>query len=186
MCGRYTSLTEDEVIKIRELLKNITLKDDLIIEPKEVYPTDNSVIILKDKDELLFESIKWGFKKWDGTGVIINARMETIKDKVTFTKLYEESRCVIPAKSFFEWGLSDDKKRKYQFKDALGNILYMAGLYRIYENVKEYVILTRKAVGEIAKIHDRMPVLLKVDQIESWLNKTISFDDINDFELKII
>ena len=192
MCGRYTVLTEDEIIRIRNILRQISLgltRDEIGADDtgdrKEVFPTNTAPVITRDKLGVNFESIKWGFKKWQDGGVIINARAETLKEKVMFAKLLFTGRCVVPAGEFFEWERIGGKKKKYFAKDRGGNLLFMAGLYRnVRDNEsvsgysREFVIITKNSVTEINKIHSRMPVLLRVDQIEPWLNGKMSPEEL--------
>lgn len=204
MCGRYTVLTEDEIIEIREILKNISLhivRDDFEEYDEasasnggtvEVFPTSNAPVITNNNDGIGFESVRWGFKKWNSPGVIFNARSETIRNKSTFSKHLETGRCVVPASEFFEWEKHDRGKKKYYAKDKDGNLLFMAGLYRdvIDENdssriVREFVILTKEATGEMSKIHDRMPVILRVEQIEPWLTGEMTPEDIEEMEFDV-
>lgn len=200
MCGRYTVLTEDEIIEIREILQKLSLqiiKDDFENydeEPGEVFPTNHAPVITKNDEGIAFESLKWGFKKWNSPGVIINARSETMKQKSTFSRHLETGRCVVPAGEFFEWEKLHTGKKKHYAKDREGNLLFMAGLYRdvIDENdpdgyIREFVIITKAATGEMAKIHDRMPVILRVEQIEPWLTGVITPEDIGkiDFDVEV-
>jgi len=198
MCGRYTVLTEDEIIEIREILTKLSLRivrDDFMEydePPGEVFPTNHAPVISKGSDGIAFESAKWGFKKWNSPGVIINARSESIRTKSTFSKHLETGRCVVPAGEFFEWEKIGKSKKKHYAMDRNGNLLFMAGLYRDVmddknpaEKVREYVIITKEATGEMAKIHDRMPVILRVDQIESWLTGLITPEDIEKMEFDI-
>ena len=194
MCGRYTVLTEDEIIKIREILREISLnlvRDEIGTsgeegdERKEVFPTNTSPVITRDKLGVNFENIKWGFKKWQQEGVIINARAETIREKSVFAKHLFTGRCVVPAGKFFEWEKIEKGKRKYYAKDREGNLLFMAGLYRnVRDNEqergfsREFVIITKESVRDINRIHSRMPVLLRTDQIEPWLSGRLSPEDL--------
>lgn len=191
MCGRYTVLTEDEIIEIREILKDISLCivrddfEDYDEAPREVFPTNHAPVITKNKDGIAFENAKWGFKKWNSPGVIINARSETIRQKNMFSRHLEMGRCVVPAGEFFEWEKIETGKKKYYAKDRAGNMLFMAGLYRDHENEREFVIITKEATGEMAKIHDRIPVILRVDQIESWLTGELTPEDIVNMEYDV-
>ncbi len=184
MCGRYTVLTEDEIVEIREILQELSLrivKDEFTAYEEavgEVFPTDSAPVITGQGESVSFESVKWGFQKWDGSGVIINARCETIQIKGMFSKLIMGGRCVVPAGEFFEWEKLDKGKKKHFVKDKDGNILFMAGLYRDTEDGREFVIITKKATGEMKKIHDRIPVILRVDQLESWLSGKLSPDNL--------
>lgn len=191
MCGRYTVLTEDEIIEIREILKNLSMrivKDDYeeyAEKPGELVPTKYAPVLIKRGNGIALESIKWGFKKWNSTGVIINARSESLKNKSTFSSLLETGRCVVPAGEFFEWEKLSTGKKKYYAKDKAGNLLFMAGLYRDTDDGREFVIITKEATGEMAKIHDRLLVILTTHQIESWLTGEIAPEDIVNMEYDV-
>jgi putative SOS response-associated peptidase YedK len=181
MCGRYSALTEDEIIEIREVIREVSLriaKDDFenYIAPRtEVYPTHDAPVITGGADSAVsFENLRWGFKKWDGKGVIINARSETLETKGMFKHLLVAGRCVVPAAEYYEWEKQEKRKIKHFVKDKEGNLLFMAGLYRNTPEGREFVIITKNADETIAKIHDRMPVILKVNQIEDWLTGKLS------------
>jgi len=192
MCGRYSPLTEDEIIKIREIIREVSLRlanDNVTINPlqEEIYPADFAPVITDDGDDAVsFENIQWGFKKWDGKGVIINARVETIEIKSMFKGLLHAGRCVVPANEYFEWARRGNKKIKHFVKDADGNFLFMAGLYKNTPDGKNYVIITKEAYGPAAEIHDRMPVVLKADQIELWLSGKLSPEDIMALEFNAL
>jgi len=202
MCGRYLALTEKEIIEIRSILHGISLrlvKDDIdnysLRVAGEVRPTDFAPIISKSKEGVSFENAKFGFKHWDGNKPIINARSETISVKNMFSKLLVAGRCVIPAKEYYEWKEKTEeneasgikRKRKPQkvkhfIKDNDGNLLFFAGLYQEGKDGREFVIITKDSVGDVAVVHDRMPVILKTDQLESWLNGSLTPDDITQMD----
>ena len=57
-----------------------------------------------------------------------------------------------------------------------GDMLFMAGLWSVWKPAKEAdpllscTIITTDAVGELAEIHDRMPLILTEDDWDAWLN----------------
>ncbi|HOJ47558.1 MAG TPA: SOS response-associated peptidase family protein [Bacillota bacterium] len=189
MCGRYTANTEDEVIEIRKILAGLTLRlasaDDGDIEAvrqsgilgKEVFPSQNAPVISKQGRFLLS---KWGFEKWDDKGIIINARCETADKSRFFLPYAKNSRCLIPANSYFEWkkrpGISPEK-----YRIGNGRVLFMAGFLKpanAKSDLDRFVILTKPADEKISLIHDRMPVLVKTDLIEPWLDGSITIDEL--------
>jgi putative SOS response-associated peptidase YedK len=191
MCGRYSVLTEDEIIEIRQIIKEWSVrivKDDFENYEQpfgEVRPTDSAPVIVCEEDGISFENLRWGFKKWDGKGVIINARSETLKTKSLFSRCLDMGRCVVPAGEYFEWEKLPQGKRKYYIKDGEGHILFMAGLYRNTAEGREFVIITKDAFGDVVNIHDRMPVILRANQVEDWLNGKLSPDDITDMDFNV-
>jgi len=185
MCGRYSLLTEKEIIAIKEIIRSLgkDIKDD-IRTPKyqtEVYPTDIAPIMTIKENIVHLESAKWGFKTFHSNKAIINARYETIAEKYMFKNLVFHNRCIIPAPSFFEWAKIETKKVKYLIKDQDDNLLFFAGLYRINpdNNQKEYVIITKEATGDFAKIHNRVPLILRSEHLETWLNGNLSLNSAN-------
>jgi len=189
MCGRYSVLTEDEIIEIREVIRDVSLRIasdswesdsfDFASPNTEVFPTDHAPVITgQGHGEVSFENLRWGFKKWDGKGVIINARAETLKTKGMFSRLLTVGRCVVPAGEYYEWQKSGREQIKHFIKDNEGNLLFMAGLYQEASDGREFVIITKDAYGDVTDIHDRMPVILRANQIEDWLSGKLSPDDI--------
>ena len=177
MCGRYSVLTEDEIIEVRGIIKSVALTlardefDHYEAERRETAPTDLAPIVAGNGHALEFVHAQFGFEKWDGKGVILNARSETINQKPTFRN---QKRCIVPASEYYEWKMPEEgqkKKRKHQIKDRQGNLLFMAGLWRDGKERREFIIITKKPAGDVKDkaIHDRMPVMLRTDQIEPWL-----------------
>ena len=197
MCGRYSVLTEDEVIKVREIIRNISLRfsrDELgkyerILQQQEVFPTHRAAVVTCNGNEMAFELGQFGFEKWDGTGVIINARAETVKEKPMFKHHVGKGRCVVPASGYFEWKLPEEgqkKKIKHLIKDNAGNLLFMAGLYRDGKDGREFVVITKDPVGQVKSIHDRMPVMLRTDQLEDWLSGAMPVEALSSLDYECI
>ena len=186
MCGRYSVLTEDEIIEVRQVLKDVSLalaRDELENydnQKKETAPTDMSPVVTSGGGGFAFEYAKFGFLRWDGKGVIINARSETAKEKSMFKNHVRTGRCIIPASGYFEWKKEEaaKKKLKHLIKDPKGNLLFMAGLYRDGAEGREFVILTKAPHESVCEIHDRMPVILPPDKIEPWLGGTLPVDEL--------
>jgi len=172
-------LTEDDIVQVRYIIKDVAMKlsrEEFYANDgsyKEIAPTNRVPIVTSNGEELSFEHAQFGFEKWDGTGVIINARSETAHEKPMFKSHVKTGRCIIPAPGYYEWKPPDDgkkKKIKHLIKDERGNLLFMAGLWREGKDGREFVIITKEPYGEVVDIHDRMPVILRADQLESWLS----------------
>lgn len=153
MCGRYTPLTEDEIIGMRSIIKDISLilsrdeLDNYVEKRQEIAPTNRVPIVTCNGSELAFEYAQFGFEKWDGKGAIINARSETIHEKSMFKKHITTGRCVVPTSGYYEWKQPEGgqkKKQKHLIKDKHGNLLFMAGLWREGRGGKEFVVITER------------------------------------------
>lgn len=175
MCGRYTTNTEEELIEIRDILNDIAIRitnDERELLNKEVTPGSKAPIITKEKE---LKILKWGFVKWDNKGVIFNARSETVEESNYFNKYLKNGRCVVPASNYFEWERKEKAKIKYEICESDKDIIYFAGIIKKeVDGSESYTILTKKANEDIEFIHERMPLLLKPEEIEKWLDGELS------------
>ena len=61
----------------------------------------------------------------------------------------------------WEWGA-------FIFYDERGS-LYLAAIFHLSDQGKQFTIITRPAAGCMVGIHDRMPLILEKEDIEGWL-----------------
>jgi len=95
MCGRY--YVDDETVnEINRILKKISDREQA--GRGEIYPGSKAPVIKKEEDNLALSVMDWGFPKYKGSGVVFNARSETVLEKNMFRKSLLERRAVIPAK----------------------------------------------------------------------------------------
>lgn len=163
MCGRFHFSGNDKNIQkildgLPESEKNVQIKFG------DIYPTYYMPVITQDNHPLLS---KWGFGRFDGKGVLINARAETVTDKQTFRKSFLENRCLIPVSGFYEW---DTQKNKYYFNRMDGKVLYLGGFYRNEESEIMFIILTKQSTPPVEKYHNRIPVIVGEDIKDLYLN----------------
>lgn len=165
MCGRY--YVDDETSReIEKIVRNLDQK--LKMErTKDVYPSQQATVLMKDNLQLTADQMQWGFPGYGGKGLLINVRAEGVLEKKTFRDSVLHRRCIIPAKGFYEW---NKRKEKFTFRrtdDA--SVLYMAGCYRAYEGQNRFVILTTQANNSVATVHERMPLILERQEMEDWV-----------------
>lgn len=185
MCGRYyMDIDEKEFIKIiGEAEKNIYGD----CKTGEIFPSDIAPIYIKNDNGTHPIFAKWGFPKWDGKGLIINARAETLTGKIMFKNLVSTGRCIVPASYYFEWkrDTTDRKNNEKYIIEKLDSLLYMAGLYNIVQrhdskqlslfNANDmgdiyYTIITKESNNSVLHIHDRMPLIFDKAEMTDWLN----------------
>jgi putative SOS response-associated peptidase YedK len=177
MCARYTVFTEDEIIEMRAIIAEISghFGSDFV-RTGEVRPTNHAPILIWEGGRMTPLPVRWGFPKWDGKGVVINARAESAKQKPMFKEPLRKKRCVIPSTGFFEWAHVDgkQKKDKYLITEPGKGMLYMAGIVDTFKGKSgrhedAFTILTTAANSSVSQLHDRMPVILQSDELEAWL-----------------
>ena len=166
MCGRYTGYIDesDELKTIYTLAKKVY--PNTAFKTGEIFPTNTAPIIIQDKTALRPVPGYWGYPGFKGNDLLINARAETAYQKPTFADAFRYGRCIVPTTGYFEW---DKQKTKYLFRKSEQSILYLAGLYKVYQDTVKYVILTTAANASVADVHHRMPLLLDKDDLRKWM-----------------
>lgn len=144
----------------------------------EIFPTNNALTLIMHDGKPTPAAMAWGFPRWDGKGVLFNARAETALQKPMFKKALLQFPAVIPASGFFEWKQDPDTalKEKFRFTAPEGRLLYLAGIWNLFPNEgapNRFTILTTAANSSMLPYHSRMPVLLQPNELELWLNGAI-------------
>ena len=165
MCGRY--YVDDEMRQeIKEVVKGLDYRIQMETRQNEQYPTGRAAVIWQEEKQPVLSDMAWGFLKSMKTGVIYNARSETVLEKQLFSDSVKHRRCLIPARGFYEW---DRQKNKHTFKRLDGKVMFMAGAWNYDQEERRFVIITTKANDSVIKVHDRMPLVIETDEIDSWL-----------------
>ena len=115
-------------------------------------------------------------KEWKAT--TINARVETVAQAPSYREAYRSGRCIVPMAGYHEWAtLSADPKQPYHVQPG-GNApaLLVCGLWS-EPSLPDFsgltcAILTEPARDDLARVHDRQPVIVDVDGARAWLDGT--------------
>jgi len=124
---------------------------------------------------------RWGLiPHWAKAGQaiqgLINARSETVFEKPAFRDAVRQTRCLIPAQAFYEWGKTGNRKQPYAIGMESGEVFAMAGIGSRWidpvsgEVVDSVAILTCQPNEKVASIHDRMPVIVDAIGWNHWFN----------------
>ena len=166
MCGRY--VVTNPVSKTKRLVKTAIKVEDK--ENYNAHPYQDLPVIKKYTNGNALENLKWGlvpsWSKKKEFKPLINARLETIDEKVSFKKLIQLTRCVAVADGFYEWKREEKNKIPYYFLREDKKIIYIAG---IYEN-DQFCLVTEEANKNILEIHHRQPVILNEKDVNRYLN----------------
>jgi putative SOS response-associated peptidase YedK len=111
----------------------------------------------------------------------INARSETVHEKPTFKNAFRRSRCLVPATGYYEWAteLGEYKPRQPMYVSRNdGKLLAFAGIHDRWispegESRESVSVITREAVGDLAKFHSRMPMFLPKERWVKWLDPKV-------------
>lgn len=117
----------------------------------------------------------------------INARSESVFEKVTFKEAYKHRRCIILVNGYYEWFKvgKGGKSVPYFISSSTSDYFAFAGLYeQWYDNaegktVLSCALLTTQPNDFIVPIHDRMPVILSKKSWKTWLDPKSDYATLN-------
>jgi len=188
MCGRF--ITTGTWAEYRRYLNILPAEVDARNGPEPNYnvaPTSELEIIVRDGDENVIAPVVWGLiPLWAKDSKIraqINARGETVAEKPFFRTAFEHRRCLIPATGYYEWRTENKVKQPYLIHlpgDApTFEPFAFAGVsaYNKALDTTTFAIVTLDADPSVAEIHNRMPVILKPDALEAWMDPATGKDD---------
>ena len=112
MCGRY--VITKSIAKTSDIVKTSIKVEDS--DNYNAHPTQKLPIIKPYTNGKALEINVWGItpewsKKLKNFKPLINARVETLMEKITFKNLVQTSRCLVPADGYFEWK-KEEKENK--------------------------------------------------------------------------
>ncbi len=175
MCGRYTASAAQAVIE-----------DYFGAEFSETHiPSYNAspgqhLPAILDTEPGKIVSVLWGIKPSWGkhpSRLLINARSETVNQRPTFRQSFQKRRCLIVADGFYEWQSTKDGKQPFRIMLKTGEPFAFAGIWKEFDGLPAYVILTTEANRVMRTIHERMPVILERGQLVTWLDTDLPEGD---------
>jgi len=178
MCGRfvgYRSLDE---------LKDVFPIDQTAVEAVSNYnvaPSQEILAIAKYEGQNWLVKFHWGLVPFWAKDIsigsrMINARSETIAEKPSFRNAFKRRRCLIPADGFYEWKGEKGRKQPMFITLPDSKPFAFAGLWESWNKAdpespyKSCTIITAAASESIRDIHHRMPVILKPEAYDAWLD----------------
>jgi len=179
MCGRFVGFNTLEM-----LFEHfpIDVADVQVISSYNVAPTQEILAIARHEGKNHLKNFHWGLVPFWAKDLsigsrLINARSETAATKPSFRTSFKKQRCLIPSNGFYEWKGSKGQKQPMFLTLPDVKPFAFAGLWETWDNKgKEKspylscTILTRAASESVLPIHHRMPVILKPDAFDNWLD----------------
>lgn len=186
MCGRFTQ--QRPAPELAELFKAEPLVETT--EPRyNVAPTQGVIAVVRPPDDQrLLTTFRWGLvPSWASDPKIgyrmINARAETIFISPAYRTSIRKKRCLIPVDAFYEWQRrGESPKQPYAIHRLDGAPLALAGVWSAWRDplreewLRSCAIVTTTPNALMARIHDRMPVILAPEDWDLWLDPGL--DDI--------
>jgi putative SOS response-associated peptidase YedK len=146
MCGRYALHASPEVIALQFALDSIPdFKPSFNIAPAA------DVLVVRGKAA----RARWGLR-----GKFVNLRAETV-----LAKFRTSGRCLVPASGFYEWRNEGRRKQPFYFFPRHEPLLAFGALWER----DTFSLITTEPNPVVAKVHDRMPFILRRESYAAWL-----------------
>lgn len=181
MCGRYTVITPAP-----GLAKRFDAKEASSPAPNYNAAPSQALPIITNATPGQIQLVSWGLvPSWSrdpaGGPKPINARAETLGEKPSFRQLLARRRCLVLADSFYEWQATERGKIPHRILLQSEEPFAFAGLWDEWvdrasgEVHPTFTIITTEPNELMAKLHNRMPVILPGPDAErAWLADDLS------------
>ncbi len=154
--------------------------------------------VLKSEDHKNFQFLTWGLiphweKNMEAARNIrlktLNARFETLHERVSYRDPADYKRCAVVVDGYFEWQELNGKKYPYYLSLPRKKPFLLAGLWDRWVNrvngqtLETFSVVTTRARGIAEQIHNtkkRMPFILDESSAALWLDRHNVFADIQD------
>ena len=184
MCGRFQLKPE------QDWMADFGVSEPPDITPRyNIAPTQDVVAVRKEADGVRrARLLRWGlvpsFAEDPAVGNrMINARAETVARKAAFREPFRKRRCLVPADGFYEWRRVGRARDPYLLKMRDGHTFAFASVWDRWGSgdgrIESCAILTTTANALVARVHDRMPVILGHSDYELWLDPDARDEDLH-------
>jgi len=181
MCGRFTLTSDMDILMYR--FAAVMMPDLTYLPRYNIAPTQPVAAVVNEQGIKIIKEFRWGlipsWAKDEKLAVkMINARSETLAVKPAFKYLLTRRRCLIPATGFYEWISSTKPKQPVYITLKSEELFAFAGLWDEWRSpagvVYSCTIITTDANSLIQPVHNRMPVILRPEQEQIWLDPEVS------------
>ena len=184
MCGRF-QLKSDQ-----DWMEAYGVAEPPDLTPRyNIAPAQDIVAVRRDTAGIRRASLlHWGlvpsFAEDPAVGnPMINARSETVARKAAFRESFQKRRCLVPADGFYEWRRVGRVRDPYLLKMRDGRPFAFASVWdrwaRAGPPIESCAILTTAANDLVARVHDRMPVILDRAAYDLWLDPDAREEDLH-------
>lgn len=185
MVSRYA------IYDIAEISNRFGLTDGLPkgVKPQyNVSPTTGASVIIGHEGGRISKLMKWGLvaKGAMDTNSVFRYKTYNIASEKIFSRhswelAVRQSRCLVPANGFYELN-GDDENRAYYAQPEDKSLLAFAGVYSSWQDPEgivhgTYSIITTDADHNLSHFGSRLPVIIKPEDEDRWLDPTV--DDAN-------
>lgn len=184
MCGRVALFSP--LTRFVRLLDAVAAAGLPELRPSwNVGPQRTLFALSERSDERVIDAYRWGLipgwaKDPTISNRLVNARGETAFEKPSFRAAFAQRPCVIPVDGYYEWHVSPTGiKQPHYFTRRDGAPVLIGGLYELWRDPslgpeaplhQTCCVVTTAPSVDVIDVHDRMPVVLELDDVASWIS----------------
>jgi putative SOS response-associated peptidase YedK len=177
MCNRYRAMGQAALVEYARTIFGIDWDlpaPRFNIGPNQIVP----IFVMNDEPRPVATVARWNlvpsFEQTDKGGYLrTNARSEEVLSKPSYREAVQRRRCLVPADGFYEWEHLHDGRVKlpWAFELPGARPFVFAGLWETAQATRppSFTILTTAPNALVARIHNRMPVMLTDEAAHRWL-----------------
>jgi putative SOS response-associated peptidase YedK len=171
VCARYT-IRKKTLREVAEALEAEYAEDDepLYRARYNVAPTDLAWIVELGGDRRVLRPATWNYLV-GGDRPLINLRGENVGSGSGYREAFASRRCAVVTDGFYEWPPTKGNAPTYYHRADDGLVL-LGGLFQRPKGTDKharFTVLTTKPNALVARVHDRMPVILASERLDEWL-----------------
>jgi putative SOS response-associated peptidase YedK len=175
MCGRYVSPEQASIERAWHIDRT---RSNPFPRRYNVQPTSVVPVLLLEEGALTLRGARWGliphwWKQGKPPGLTVNARLEDVSGKPMWRDPIRRSRCLLPAEGWYEWREAPAGKQPHYITRRDRRPFCFSGLYAMWRDTLSCAILTTQALGPVAEVHERMPVVLPDEDHAAWLKPAL-------------
>jgi len=167
MCARFYRLKD-----MKELYRRFGIQpvlEELGLQ-YNIAPTEQALVIPAADGPRAAKLMTFGLPNpWRPGAILLNMRDESFASKPGFRNPLMNQRCLVVADGFFEWRKTAAGSLPYRFWLQSGEPFGLAGIC----NSDQFAIITTQANSLVAGVHDRMPVIIRKSEEETWLDSRV-------------
>jgi len=171
VCARFTLSRKR---KLRDIAAGLDAEyaedDEPLYRPRyNVAPTDVAWIVEWGADRRVLRPATWNYLV-SGGRPLVNLRGENVGSGAGYREAFASRRCAVVTDGFYEWpgkGLAP-----FWFHRADDGFVLLGGLFQRPAGTNahaRFTVLTTRPNQLVAKVHDRMPVILPMERLDDWL-----------------
>ena len=180
MCAHFIMIPKEELEQLIAVIQgNLAARTpvDVAALYPHAYPRAEVPVIQMHFGQLEINPMTWGYPVAWQKDVLFNTKMETAlgMQKNMWSESIQHRRCIVPSLGFFEPHRKDTHasaktgkpiKDQYLFQFPDSGVVWMAAIFE----ESNFSIMTTAPNPWVKNIHPRMPVVLRRDELGTWLH----------------